>query len=57
MRQVTIRATWQSTHTLEVSDDAPRFSSDDLEGVLAASDDDITSATAELVDWEVKDYW
>ena len=56
MREVQVRCTWESVHTIEVPDEAGPFDSGDLEGVLEASDgDDVTSSTADLVDWDVKD--
>lgn len=54
-RLVTVRCTWQSTHQIEVPDDVPRFESNDLDGVLEASGDDVQSNIAELTDWTVED--
>lgn len=55
MREVTVRATWSTVHTIEVEDDAPQFASDDLEGLFEATGEDIDSSTAELTDWDIRD--
>lgn len=56
MREVEVRCTWESVHTIEVPDDSGPFTSGDLAGVLEASDgEDVDASTAELVDWDVKD--
>lgn len=55
MREVRVKCTWESSHTLEVEDDCPRFASGDLEGVISASGEDVDCTTAELVDWDVRD--
>jgi len=55
MREVRVKCTWESTHTIEVPEDSGPFRSDDLEGLLDASDEDVDARTAELVDWDVRD--
>lgn len=55
MREVQVRARWESTHTIEVPDDTPRIRSDDLAGLLDAAEDDVTSDIADLVDWDITD--
>lgn len=55
MREVTVRCKWESVHTFEVEDDAPRFASDDLDGLIDATGDDVYSSVAELVDWNITD--
>lgn len=50
MKTITITCTWRSTHEVEVPDDfeVPAYLSDFPPDVL----DEMTSHTAELVDWE-----
>lgn len=51
MRKVHIKATWETTHTIEVPDDAPKI---EALGELIEYED-IDSAGADLVNWEIRD--
>jgi hypothetical protein len=51
MRNVHLRARWESQHTIEVPDDAPKVTT--LEELIEYEDFDASGA--DLVDWEISD--
>ena len=57
IHKIRIRATWKSSHLIEVEDPRPIQDVRDAiesgeEGIWEQVGDQITSATAELTDWE-----
>lgn len=52
-RTIRVECTWRSTHEIEIPADASHVPNGDIEAVLKY--EDVTSATAELVDWDVRD--
>lgn len=56
MREIKVYCEWKSEHTIEVPDDTPLIRSNDLQGVLDASDgEDVTPENSELIDWRIAD--
>ncbi len=53
IRTIEVEVTWRSTHSIEIPADAPRLDGNDIEGVLEY--EDVTTSTAEMVDWDVRD--